>query len=160
MGKFNKFLTIISLFLISACSYAQATQPTIVNWAVDATIATFTYNAKNVEQRLPVMQQYFTAQGWTDYMNALNKSGNIETVKTDNLAVSATTMGNPKTTKHTIVDGVDEWIVELPILVTYAHANASKEAHYWIYLNIVKNNADNARYPYAIKQLIAKPREN
>lgn len=158
MRKPIKLFTILLMIFCSQITVAQEKTVNIVDWAVEATMATYSYNAKNINQRLPVMQEYFTSAAWTDFLNALTKSGNLEIVRTDNLAVSATTMGNPTMTKHRIANGADEWVVELPILVTYAHADVSKEIKYWVYLKIIKNPVPDTKQPYAIEQFVARPR--
>ena len=99
------------------------TQSQLLQWANTAAIAAYTYSFSNWRRQLQALAEYFTPEGWQQFMTALNASNNLDAVKTKKLIVSATTTGPAVLEKEGLFKGRYTWKVHIPLLVTYQGAN-------------------------------------
>jgi intracellular multiplication protein IcmL len=111
---------IIRIYPLSA---PVVTTAELLQWATVAATTANTYNFVNYRKELQDASEYFTAQGWREYQDALRSSRNLETVVNRKLTVSAVATGAPVVLDQGVVGGRYKWKVQLPILVTYESAN-------------------------------------
>ena len=52
----------------------------ILRWATTAAVSAYTFNFLNYRQQLQTASQYFTEDGWQNYMAKLQQSGNLDSV--------------------------------------------------------------------------------
>lgn len=103
------------------CNYhisaKQATIDTalITTWAEKATLQSFNFAPATIQNQLDALKSCYTETGWKGFSDALQKSGNIESIKTQQLNVSS--QSNGQASINTIKDG--QWKVTLPIQVVY-----------------------------------------
>lgn len=90
-------------------------QTIVSTWAQKAAIQSFDFNATEIDAQLEELKPCFTVQGWQGFKNALDKSGNITAIKSQNLTVSSQVEGEVK------INPVkeNEWKVTLPMQVVY-----------------------------------------
>lgn len=96
---------------------------TLLQWANSAAIAAYTYNFVNYRQELQSASEFFTPEGWTEFINALNSSNNLKSVIEKKLVVSAVATGAPVITDQGVLNGTYTWSVSMPVLVTYQSAS-------------------------------------
>ena len=87
----------------------------ITTWAEKATLQSFTFTPSTIQSQLDMLKACFTEQGWKGFNDALQKSGNVDSIKNQQLNVSGQTEGTSNIS--TVKDG--QWKVTLPIQVTY-----------------------------------------
>ena len=96
---------------------------TLLQWANSAAIAAYTYNFVNYRQELQSASEYFTPDGWREFINALQGSNNLNSVITLKLVVSAVATGAPVILDQGIINGVYTWTVQMPMQITYQSAS-------------------------------------
>lgn len=84
-------------------------------WVNEAIVQTYTYQYDDYLQRQKVFSQYFTAEGWIDYIKALNQSKLLDAVKKNKYKVSAVATMPPTIT----VSAPHHWKAVMPLLVRY-----------------------------------------
>ena len=89
--------------------------PLITTWSEKATVQAFEFSPQNIDQQLESLKTCFTDQGWQGFNDALQKSGNINAIKTQNLTVSSQVDGNIQI--NPIKD--NQWKVTVPMQVVY-----------------------------------------
>lgn len=90
-------------------------QSLVLNWSEKATIQAFDFNPATIDAQLIQLQHCFTEQGWTSFNSALEKSGNLDAIKSQNLHVSSVLDGQIQ-----VKDVTDnQWKIMLPIQVVY-----------------------------------------
>jgi len=94
-----------------------------LQWANQAAIASFTYNFVNFRDELQASSGFFTAEGWDQFLTALQQSNILDAVKAKKLIVSAVATRAPIILQKGILNGVYFWRVQMPILVTYQSAS-------------------------------------
>lgn len=96
---------------------------TLLQWANSAAIASYTYNFVNYRQELQAASEFFTPEGWQQFISALKASNNLNSVIDKKLVVSAVATGAPIVLDQGVIDGVYTWRVQMPMLVTYQSAS-------------------------------------
>jgi len=87
----------------------------ITTWAEKATLQSFSFAPTTIQNQLDALKPCYTDTGWKGFNDALQKSGNIESIKAQQLNVSS--QSNGQASINTIKDG--QWKVTLPIQVVY-----------------------------------------
>jgi hypothetical protein len=130
----------------------KAIEPSLIlSWSQNATAQAFDFNPKSLDGQLKMLQNCFTEQGWMGFNTALQKSGNVEAIKTQNLTVSSQVDGNAQ-----ITDTKDnQWKVNLPLQVVYQNDKEKVTQLLTVQLTVGRKvNGD-----LGIAQLIATPRQ-
>ncbi|HHT0592736.1 TPA: DotI/IcmL/TraM family protein [Legionella anisa] len=90
-------------------------QSLVMKWAAKAVTQAFDFNSNNLDSQLQKLQPCFTEQGWTGFNTALQKSGNLEAIKSQKLTVSSQVMGQIVVTESKD----NQWKINLPLQVVY-----------------------------------------
>ena len=90
-------------------------QSYLSTWAGKAAVQSFDFNPIRIDDELTELKTCYTDQGWQGFNDALKKSGNIESIKTQHLTVSSQIEGDVKITL--IKD--NQWKASVPLQVVY-----------------------------------------
>jgi hypothetical protein len=88
---------------------------TITTWGEKAALQSFSFTGADIQNQLTNLKPCYTEQGWKSFNEALQKSGNLDSIKSQGLNVSAQKEG--EITTNSIKD--NQWKVTLPIQVVY-----------------------------------------
>lgn len=91
----------------------------LLTWTAEAVNSIFTYDYVNYRKQFQGNVDYFSADGWQAFMEQLDKSGTLQTVRDKSMLVSSVVSGSPVITGEGQANGVYMWKVEMPIDVTY-----------------------------------------
>jgi intracellular multiplication protein IcmL len=129
----------------------------VLQWANQAAIASFTYNFVNYRSELQAASGFFTSTGWTQFLNALQGSNNLEAVKAKKLIVSAVATRAPIILKKGILNGLYSWRVQMPILVTYQSASEFSQQNNVVTMLITRISTLNSPRGIGISQFVVGP---
>jgi hypothetical protein len=90
-------------------------QTLVSTWAEKATIQSFDFSPTALDDQLVKLKNCFTDQGWQGFNDALQKSGNVNAIKSQNLTVSSQVDGNIQISE--IKD--NQWKITVPMQVVY-----------------------------------------
>lgn len=138
-------------------STAKVTYKNLVTWAKEAATSSYTYGFGNYEFALQKASQYFTENGWKEFAEALEKSGNLDIIYRKKLLLSAIPNGEPKSIKRTKIHGRDGWIIELPILIKYESDSATTRQSFMVTMSIVHGPAHRGVQGLGIEQFVVQP---
>lgn len=127
-------------------------QKTIQQWSEKAALQAFTMQASSIDAQLASLEKCFTKSGWEGYKTALDKSGNIDAIKTEDLVVSADLSGTPSVV---INEENKQWNVIVPLKVVYKNAKNSITQDLNVTLLVSRDNSDKL----GIMQVVAAPQE-
>lgn len=92
-------------------------------WAVEAAVASYSFDYVNYRKSLQESRIYFTKTGYTYFLKALKDSNNLEAVTSKKMIVSATPTGAAIIlNKGLIKDGektLYRWQVQLPMVINF-----------------------------------------
>lgn len=126
-------------------------EPSIItSWSEKATAQAFQFDPTTIDAQMQKLQNCFTDQGWVGFKNALQKSGNIDAIKTQKLKVTAQLDGQAQITETKD----NQWKVSLPLQVLYQ--NDKEKVTQVLNVNLTVGRKING--DLGIMQLIAMPR--
>jgi intracellular multiplication protein IcmL len=129
----------------------------VLQWANQAAIAAFTYNFVNYREELQASSGFFTPEGWTQFLNALKQSNNLEAVKAKKLIVSAVATRAPIILQKGLLNGRYSWRVQMPILVTYQSASEFTQQNNVVTMLITRVSTLNSPRGIGIAQFVVGP---
>jgi intracellular multiplication protein IcmL len=129
----------------------------ILQWANQAAIAAFTYNFVNYREELQASSGFFTSEGWTQFLNALQESNNLDAVKAKKLIVSAVATRAPIILQKGVLNGRYSWRVQMPILVTYQSASEFSQQNNVVTMLITRVSTLNSPRGIGIAQFVVGP---
>ncbi len=109
-------------------------------WAVEAAVASYTFDFVNWQSNLNDVKEYYTENGYKRYLQALSNAGTIDTIRSKQLVSSAVATGAPVINK----EGRDQntgryfWEVQIPMLVTYQSASEVIPARLLVTLTVFR----------------------
>ncbi len=129
----------------------------VLQWANQAAIAAFTYNFVNYRAELQASSGFFTADGWDQFLNALQQSNNLEAIKAKKLIVSAVATRAPIILQKGILNGRFAWRVQMPLLVTYQSASEFSQQNLVVTMLISRVSTLNSPRGIGIAQFVSGP---
>lgn len=129
----------------------------VLQWANQAAIAAFTYNFVNYRDELQASSGFFTPEGWTQFLNALQQSNNLEAVKAKKLIVSAVATRAPIILQKGLLNGLYSWRIQMPILVTYQSASEFSQQNNVVTMLITRVSTLNSPRGIGIAQFVVGP---
>lgn len=139
------------------CNYKIPAKTTVVEqgvlltWAKNAALQSFSFEPATLDAQMTNLKNCYTDQGWQGFNDALQKSGNLESIKTQQLTVNSQLDGEP-----TLVETKDnQWKLSLPVQVTYQNNKDKITQNLNVSLTIGRKPSGDL----GIMQLIAMPRD-
>lgn len=129
----------------------------VLQWANQAAIASFTYNFVNYRDELQASSGFFTAEGWDQFLTALQQSNNLDAVKAKKLIVSAVATRAPIILQKGVLNGSFAWRVQMPILVTYQSASEFTQQNNVVTMLIMRVSTLNSPRGIGISQFVVGP---
>lgn len=129
----------------------------VLQWANQAAIAAFTYNFVNYRAELQASSGFFTADGWDQFLSALQQSNNLDAVKVKKLIVSAVATRAPIILQKGLLSGKYAWRVQMPILVTYQSASEFTQQNNVVTMLITRVSTLNSPRGIGISQFVVGP---
>ena len=129
----------------------------VLQWANQASIAAFSYNFVNYRTELQASSGFFTAEGWDQFLKALQDSNNLLAVKSKHLIVSAVATKAPVILQKGILNGRYSWRVQMPILVTYQSASEFTQQNNVVTILITRVSTLNSPRGIGISQFVVAP---
>jgi hypothetical protein len=125
-------------------------QPILLTWAKNATLQSFNFEVATLDTQMTNLKNCYTEQGWQGFNDALQKSGNLESIKTQQLSVKSQLDGEP-----TIVETKNnQWKLSIPVQVVYQNTK-DKIAQA---LNVTLTIGRKPSGDLGIMQMVAMPR--
>lgn len=109
----------------------------IVQWATDAAVSAYTFDFTDYRRQLTHSQMtYFTPEGWTHFLKALQSTNILNTVIKQKLIVNAAVTQAPIIKASGTVHGRYTWVIQMPMVVTYQSSETSNSTSLLVTLTI------------------------
>lgn len=100
-------------------SQPNLSTPALMSWVAQATTEVMTFGFNDYRRRLQESSRNFTKRGWESFTQALQRSRIIETVEVNQQMITAAPKGAPVLQSEGLVAGRYQWVVEIPLILTY-----------------------------------------
>jgi intracellular multiplication protein IcmL len=119
-------------------SEPNLSRPALLSWAAQAATETMTFGFNDYRRRLQESSRHFTRQGWASFVKALQDAGIIDAVTANRQVVSAAPRAAPTILSEGMLNGVYQWQVEMPMMVTYQFGSQQRDVSMNLRLTIVR----------------------
>ncbi|MFP4098675.1 MAG: type IVB secretion system apparatus protein IcmL/DotI [Alphaproteobacteria bacterium] len=100
-------------------SQPNLSTPALMSWVAQATTEVMTFGFNDYRRRLQESSRNFTKRGWESFTQALQRSRIIEMVEVNQQIITAAPRGAPILQSEGLVAGRYQWVVEIPLILTY-----------------------------------------
>ena len=131
-------------------STAPITEKELAEWAQLAILKSFDYSFDTLETQLQKLKACYTEQGWLAFNDALRQSGNLATIKAQQLTVSCEIEGKLK------IDPFknNQWKITVPVKVVYQNTQEKLTQRLYVAMLITKKSGSQL----GVVQIIAEPK--
>lgn len=128
---------------------------TLLQWANAAATAAYTYNFVNYRQELQSASEFFTPDGWREFLNALTSSTNLNAVIEKKLVVNAVATGAPVILDQGVINGTYTWTIQMPMLVVYQSVSQVARQNVMVKMVIQRISTLNSARGIGISSFVA-----
>lgn len=138
-------------------SRPNKTNDAVNQWAADISRKAYSFDFVHWKSQLGDLSQFFTENGYKQFLSALKTSGNVEAVRAKRL-VGAAIANPPVITAEGIVNGVYMWKIEVPLQVSYTSAEETINQSLLISMTVERTNTIKNEHGLAVDQFITLTR--
>jgi intracellular multiplication protein IcmL len=143
-------------FQIIALERPNVSVKALLNWATLAATATFTFDFVNYKEQLAAIKDYFTVDGYNNFVAALKNNSTLSTIEEKKLVLSAVSIGPAIVLSEEELAGHHTWNIQIPLLVRYQSANVNEARYQIVSLVVTQVPTQNAPKGIGIAQYIAQ----
>lgn len=94
-------------------------KPDLLQWVSTVLPKAFDYDFVNYKAQLTDASQYFTTNGWKNFLNQINIYADYERVQTEKLFIQTQPGGAPFVLNQGVLQGRYAWWVQMPLVLNY-----------------------------------------
>jgi intracellular multiplication protein IcmL len=128
----------------------------LLNWATLAATATFAFDFVNYQKQLNALKEYFTNDGYTNFIASLESMQTLTTIRDKKLIVSSVAIGPAIVLLEEELGKQHTWRIQVPILVRYQSANVNETREQLIEMLVAQVSTRDAPKGIGIAQYIAR----
>ncbi len=128
----------------------------LLSWATLAATATFTFDFVNYKTQLNNLSDYFTIDGYYNFLTSLEAAGTLATIEDKKLVLSAVAIGPAIVLTEEGQSSNQTWRIQVPLLVRYQSANVNENRIQVVEVLITQVSTRDAPKGIGIAQYIAR----
>lgn len=133
----------------------NVTPSSLVKWATQAATSAHTIDFYNYQANIDALRDYFTVDGYKQFVDALNSSGTLDTIIEDKLIQSAVATNGGVILSEGEIRGVYSWRIQVPLLLNYQGASTlSTQRNIAVEMLVERVPTDIASKGIGIAQLV------
>ena len=132
--------------------------PALMSWVAQASTEVMTFGFNDYRRRLQEASRNFTRAGWESFSSALQRARIIETVEANQQVVTAAPTGAPVIQSEGVIKGRYQWVVQVPLALTYQSGAKTRTDNLLVTLVIVRVPRLESPSGVGIEQWIAVAR--
>jgi intracellular multiplication protein IcmL len=103
----------------------NVTPTALLKWATLAATSAYTIDFYYYQANVDALKDYFTVDGYVNYLASLQASDSLNRIVSDKLIQSAVATNTAVILQEGVMRGVYTWRIQVPILVTYQGASST-----------------------------------
>ena len=139
-------------------SQPNLSTPALMSWVAQATTEVMTFGFNDYRRRLQESSRNFTKRGWESFTQALQRSRIIEMLEVNQQIITAAPKGAPILQSEGLVAGRYQWVVEIPLVLTYRSGAKTSNTGLLVTVIIVRVPRLESANGVGIEQWIAMAR--
>lgn len=138
-------------------SQPNLSNPALMSWVAQAATETMTFGFSDYRRRLQESSRNFTRRGWESFTTALQQARIIESIEANAQVISAAPRGAPVLQSEGVVNGQYQWIVQIPMVLSYESGSRQRSDNWLVTLAVVRVPRLESPNGVGIAQWIAVP---
>ncbi len=138
-------------------SQPNLSNPALMSGVAQAATETMTFGFSDYRRRLQESSRNFTRRGWESFTSALQGARIIESIESNAQVISAAPRGAPVLQSEGVVNGQYQWIVQVPMVLSYQSGAKSRSDNWLVTLVVVRVPRLESPNGVGIAQWIAVP---
>ena len=131
--------------------------PALMSWVAQASTEVMTFGFNDYRRRLQEASRHFTSRGWESFTTALQKARIIESIEENTQVVTAAPRGAPVLQSQGVIDGTYQWVVQIPLVLTYESGSRQRNDNWLVTLVVVRVPRLESPNGVGIAQWVAVP---
>lgn len=132
--------------------------PALMSWVAQSATEVMTFGFNDYRRRLQEASRNFTRRGWESFTQALQRARIIEMVEANQQVVTASPQGAPILQSEGLVMGRYQWIVQIPMVVTYQAGSKTRSDNLLVTVVVVRVPRLESPNGVGIEQWVAIPK--
>jgi intracellular multiplication protein IcmL len=129
----------------------------VEQWAADSLMLAFRLDFIHWRSQLAEAKKNFTTQGWKWFVDSLQASNNLNTLRGSNMVSSIRVTSPPKVVRSMVIGGAYMWMVKMNVMLTYKNSDRTINAPNSVTMIVVRQNAKDYPDRVAINNIIMEP---
>jgi intracellular multiplication protein IcmL len=143
-------------FEITALNRPNVSNKALLSWVTLAATSTFTFDFFNYKDQLNAIKDYFTADGFSNFMASLQETDVLKTIEEKKLILSAVAIGPAIVLTEEGIDTKHTWRIQVPLIVRYQSANVDETRTQVVEVLVTQVSTEDAPKGIGIAQYIAR----
>ncbi len=131
--------------------------PALLSWVAQSASETMSFSFSNYRRNLQEASRNFTRSGWESFSTALQNARIIESIVANTQEITAVPRGAPILKSEGVQNGQYQWIVQIPMILTYVSGSKSRDDHWMITIVVVRVPRLESPNGIGIAQWVAVP---
>lgn len=131
--------------------------PALMSWVAQAATEVMTFGFNDYRRRLQESSRFFTRRGWESFTGALQSARVLESIEANSQVITAAPRGAPVLERESEVNGQYQWIVQIPMVLSYQSGSKTRADNWIVTLVIVRVPRLESPNGVGIAQWIATP---
>ncbi len=140
-----------------ALNQPNLSTPALLSWTAQAVSETMSFSFSNYRRNLQESSRHFTRAGWESFSTALQQARIIESIEANTQELTAVPRGAPILKSEGVVNGQYQWIVQIPVLLSYVSGSKTRSDNWIVTLVVVRVPRLESPNGVGIAQWIAVP---
>ncbi len=140
-----------------ALTQPNLSTPALMSWVAQSATEVMTFGFNDYRRRLQESSRHFTRRGWESFTSALQKARIIESVEENSQVLTSAPRGAPILQSEGVVAGQYQWIVQVPMVLTYQSGSKTRSDNWIVTLVVVRVPRLESPNGVGIAQWVATP---
>lgn len=126
----------------------------LINWATLAASNIYNLEFSGLDEQLELYRKkYFTSEGFSGFYRSLKDAGTLDTIRSENLKVSAIAVRRANIKAEGPYLGEYNWTMDIPLLIYYETSGASKSREIILEVVVTTASLDESQFGYGIRRI-------
>lgn len=112
--------------------------PALMSWVAQSTTEVMTFGFNDFRRRLQESSRNFTKVGWESFTKAMQEARIIEMIEANQQVITAAPQGAPILQSEGLSNGRYQWIIQIPIVLSYQSGAKSKSSSLLVTVVVVR----------------------
>lgn len=128
----------------------------LLSWVTLASTATFSFDFVNYQNQLEALKDYFTVDGYANFLTSLEANKTLATIQDKKLIVTAVPVGPAIVLSEEQLGNKHNWRIQVPLLIRYQSASVNETRQQIIETSVTQVSTRDAPKGIGISQYIAR----